>query len=511
MTNQQFSLAENFWNEASFEGKEFTKVDQNAIVSNPGHHWPEQTLIEWSIHVKEEDFLPFIEKFKLWKQECEELLLALNNQPSLKLLSSVESLIQQGLEEKMIGDIHPQMVFLEQGRQELNQIHQIQLIDLEQILQHLDSLVQNKDWTQETLSEANEIMKAWEAKTNYFHIQLKPYIQRWKTLKAEFNRLKTAYLDDKSIEYMHNMDLKMEICEEAEAIKDSKDWKKTSTEMEKFLARWKEIGQTPSHEKNEELWNRFRAARNEFFENRQAFFDVQKIEEEKNLALKLALVEQAETLTGGPWKKNEDNHQEILNNWKKIGKVPYDQVEALWNRLQKARDAFYEAKRENARAFRKTLDDNFEIKSALTAQAESLQHSEKWREVTAEMNELMDKWKATGRISREHGDELWDRFIKARRTFFDRKDAHREEIRKIQNEREEQRKEFLEKDCEDLELHIQDEKDKLKEFAESVARITGDNPKDDELKAHLKQLIQKIENELPKKLKKLEDMKSKLS
>lgn len=511
MTNHQFSLAEKFWNEATFEGKEFTKVEQNAIVSNPGHHWPEQTLLEWSIHVKEEDFLPFIEKFKHWKQECQELLTELNNQPSLKLLARVESLIQQGLEEKMIGDIHPQMVFLEQGRQELNQIHQIQLIDIEQIIQHLDSINQNKDWTQETLNEANEIMKAWDAKTDYFHVQLKPYIEKWKSLKTEFNRLKTAYLDKRSIEYMHNMDLKMEICEEAEAIKDSEDWKKTSAEMEKLLDRWKEVGPAPSHDKNEELWERFRAARNDFFERRQVYFDAQKIEEEKNLALKLALVEQAETLTAGPWKKNEEKHKQILEEWKKIGKVPYEHIETLWNRLQKARDIFYEAKRENAKAYKKTLEQNYEVKSALADQAESLQYSDKWREVTAEMNELMDKWKATGRISREHGDELWDRFIKARRTFFDRKDAHREEIRKIQNEREKQRKAFFEKDCQELELHIQDEKEKLKEFAESIDRITGDNPKDEELKTHLKQLIEKIENDLPKKLKKLEDMKSKLS
>lgn len=511
MNNQQLSLAEKFWNEIQFEGKEFTRVEQNNILFSPGNHWPEKVLVEWNLHTNVDDFSPFITKYQVWKEECNQHLTALENQPNLKLLSRIEHLIQQGLEEKMIGDIHPLMSALEQGRQELNQLHQIRLIDIEQILQNLESINLQEDWSQETLNEAHELIEQWEIKTNYQHAQLAQYHTRWNNFRIKFNQRKAYFLEKRNIERMNNMDLKMQICEEAEDIMNSEDWKTTSSTMEELLDRWKQIGMAPTYEKNEELWERFRAARNHFFDRRKAFQELQKEEEEKNLALKLALVEESETLNGPPWKKNDERHQEIMKEWKTIGKIPYDQIETLWNRLQQSRDVFYEARRENAKAFRMELEKNYEIKKQLADQAEELKNSTDWRTATEQFNQLMDQWKNTGRLSKEHGDELWEQFIQARRHFFDRKDQHRQQIQEKQQERVAQRKAQLSQEIKDLEWVINDEKSKITEFKESLERIQDNSPKDVALKKHLNDLIAEIEQKLPKKEQLLHELKSKSS
>lgn len=510
MSNQQLSLAETFWDDIEFEGKEFTKVDQNNILFSPGKHWPEKILMEWNVHIKVDDFLPFIDKYAAWKKECDLTIKDLQNQADLKLLSKLESLIQQGLEEKMIGDIDPIMNALEQGRQELNQLHQIRLIDIEQILQTLESINSQEVWSQSSLNEAHELIELWESKTNYQHHQLTQYQPRWNSFKIKFNQLKNSFLEQRNLERMNNMDLKMQICEEAEAIKDDEQWKETTSKMEELLDRWKNIGMAPTYEKNEELWERFRNARNHFFEKRKTFHEEQKKEEERNLALKLSLVEESESLNGAPWKKNDERHQAIMSEWKSIGKIPYDQVEILWDRLQKSRDVFYEARRENAKAFRKELDNNYEIKKELTQKAESIKNSNEWRTTTEQMNQLMEQWKNTGRLSKEHGDSLWEQFIQARKHFFQRKDEHRAEIQKRKNERIEQRSAQLNKEIKDLEWIIHDDINKITEFKESFNRIKEDNVKEVALRAHLSQLIMELENNLPKKKQQLTDLKSKI-
>lgn len=501
-TSKQLSLVEQFWNENEFEGKEFTKVVNNSIFFIPGNHWPERELLEWNVHTNVEQLNGFVEKYKEWAKECNTLHEGWSNF-DLGDLTKVEELYRQGIEEKMLGDIHSHLNSLESKRKDLYEMHLTKLIDIENLIQCQESINQEEEWTQETLDRAKGLTEDWKKATNYNHAELQKFHDKWTQLRLTFNDLRNQFLDKRSIEQMNNLDHKMRLCEQAEALQDSEDWKSTGQKLEALFEEWKTIGRVTSHEKNEELWERFRAARHHFYNRRNAHFDKVKLEEAANYEKKLALVEEAETLLGAPWNQNRQRHEEIMEAWKSIGRIPFEHVNTLWERLQKARDQFFEARRANAEEFRKSLDENFEIKSRLTEQAEALQNSTQWRETTVAMNDLMDQWKNTGRISKDHGDELWERFIQARRNFFDRKDKDREERKQFYEERRAAQKDEFLKSILHLKEEIKDDQDKITEFSESIARLGDDNPKDVELKNHLKNLVQEIEKALPKKQEKL--------
>src|SRR5690606_23132331 len=95
---------------------------------------------------------------------------------------------------------------------------------------------------------------------------------------------------------MHNLDLKLELCEKAEALSLSKEWKDTTQKYKELNEEWKTIGRVASAEKNEELWNRFISAQNIFFDRKKENFERINAEQDQNLTLKKAIVEKAVTL-----------------------------------------------------------------------------------------------------------------------------------------------------------------------------------------------------------------------
>ena len=118
-----------------------------------------------------------------------------------------------------------------------------------------------------------------------------------------------------------NLDKKLAIIEKAEALKESKDWKKTTDLFIELQKEWKEIGAVP-RKKSEQLWKRFRAACD-------AFFDA-KAKEGKadnefyaNLKAKRALIEEIQAFEGS----DEAAMQDFAARWQAIGFVPFKEKE----------------------------------------------------------------------------------------------------------------------------------------------------------------------------------------
>lgn len=277
--------------------------------------------------------------------------------------------------------------------------------------------------------------------------------------------------------------------------------------MKEMMDKWKTIGRVASAEKNEELWTRFITARNIFFDRKKQHFEYIQQEQEGNLGLKLALVEQAEALSENTeWKETTTRLATIMDEWKTIGKVPFEKADELWNRLQTARDKFFSAKRQSAEEFKVNLEDNYAQKLVLLNRAEQLKNSDSWKEVTEEMNDLMQEWKKIGHIPREYGDEIWERFIAARHHFFNRKDADRDKRKaRFQNQldsRFQQTRQFLDK----IKSELDEEENKLADFRESLNNTTGTGSKEEELRKHLENLIHQIEKKLPARREKIDEV-----
>lgn len=126
-----------------------------------------------------------------------------------------------------------------------------------------------------------------------------------------------------------NLELKIKLCEKVEAIKDSTEWKTTTDKIISYQKEWKLIGPAPKKFSNK-VWARFRAACDMFFNNKAEFFKTVDSEQEKNLELKKALVEELKQFSLS--ENNDENIHKLKSfqsRWTEIGHVPFKEKEAI--------------------------------------------------------------------------------------------------------------------------------------------------------------------------------------
>ena len=160
-----------------------------------------------------------------------------------------------------------------------------------------------------------------------------------------FEAKRTFYTGLKS-EMEHNLALKNEICLAAEALAASEEWKKTTDELIALQARWKEIGPVPRRQ-SDQVWKRFRAACDGFFERKNRHFAAVDDEYEQNLQLKLALLEEMEA--ADPAAVGFDAIRDFQRRWTEIGFVPIKRKEALQKRYKAVADRLFDALRGSER------------------------------------------------------------------------------------------------------------------------------------------------------------------
>ncbi|HET8573605.1 MAG TPA: DUF349 domain-containing protein [Edaphocola sp.] len=336
--------------------------------------------------------------------------------------------------------------------------------------------------------------------------------QRIEKARNAYYENKQELIADKNKTLMQNLDWKMEVCDQAESWAGSEKWHEATEAFKELFERWKDIGHVPSLEKNDELWARFQKARDTFFSRKTAYFEQTKKEQEENLARKLQLVEEAETLKDQTtWKETAAAFDVIMAKWKIIGKVPYERSDEIWQRLQAARDCFYNARRENRKEIETKQAENLAIKEELAEKAQSLKDSPNWESVTNEMNKLMSLWKKTGPVPREKSEEIWMRFLSARKHFFAKKDAARE-ARKAKftenlKSRIHQTRQFLHK----LKEEQAEDAVNLEDFKQSLLNTNGMTSKDLELRHHLTGLITDLEKRMPSREAKIKDVEQQLA
>ncbi len=143
--------------------------------------------------------------------------------------------------------------------------------------------------------------------------------ERFRTACDRFFEAKRRFYADVKTEMEHNLQLKNELCEAAEALQMSEEWKKTTDELIALQARWKEIGAV-SRRYSDQVWKRFRAACDKFFERKAAHFSDVDGQYEQNLVRKQALLDEmaaADVKEGG-----FEMIKEFQRRWSEIGFVP---------------------------------------------------------------------------------------------------------------------------------------------------------------------------------------------
>lgn len=147
-----------------------------------------------------------------------------------------------------------------------------------------------------------------------------------------FARKRDFYVEFKSV-MQENIDKKIKLCEEAEALQDSTDWKKATDQLINLQKLWKESGPV-SRNKSDQIWKRFRAACDHFFENKNKHFGTQDVEFDKNLEAKLALIEEIKNYVSESDSADLAAFKDFQKRWESIGFVPFkmkDKVAEAYN------------------------------------------------------------------------------------------------------------------------------------------------------------------------------------
>ena len=176
----------------------------------------------------------------------------------------------------------------------------------------------------------------------------------WKRFKAasdiviDAKKAEQATID---AERQQNLDKKIVLIERAETRiavvpTQPKEWAKIGKELDELMAEWKKIGPVPS-DKNEEIWTKFKAIRNQYYGERKHFFKDLNSSKKDNLTKKEALCEKAESLKdSNEFMKTSDALAKLQDEWKIVGPVPEDQNDLVWKRFRTAFDHFYARKNE---------------------------------------------------------------------------------------------------------------------------------------------------------------------
>lgn len=161
-------------------------------------------------------------------------------------------------------------------------------------------LTTRKEWNRAS-DRLLEIQKTWKTIGFAPKKDNNRIYERFRTACDKFFEAKRQFYAGVKAEMEHNLQLKTEICEAAESLMNSEEWKKATDELIALQARWKEIGAV-SRRHSDAIWKRFRAACDKFFERKASHFASVDGEYEENLRQKLALLDEmaaADVKAGG--------------------------------------------------------------------------------------------------------------------------------------------------------------------------------------------------------------------
>ena len=185
----------------------------------------------------------------------------------------------------------------------------------------------------ELSKKIEEIQKEWRTIGFASRKENQKIYDRFRAACDRFFERKRVYYNEFKDNMNSNMDRKLDLIRKAEELKASTEWKKTTEQFIELQKQWKEIGAVP-RKKSEQLWQRFRAACDEFFAQR----DKQAKPENDfygNLKAKKALVEEIKAYDG----YDEAAAADFAAKWQAIGFVPFKEKDAI---TQAYRDAMKE-------------------------------------------------------------------------------------------------------------------------------------------------------------------------
>ncbi|MCQ2350603.1 MAG: DUF349 domain-containing protein [Paludibacteraceae bacterium] len=294
------------------------------------------------------------------------------------------------------------------------------------ILDKLSSLIEGNDDVDKIFSEVRKLQNDWKEAGEVAQSKYNEIIKRYQALMTQFYDDLKISNELRDYDFKKNLEIKTRLCEAAEKLIEEKHINDAFQKLQKLHEEWRETGPV-AKELRDELWNRFKASSDIINHKHADFYQAKKVEEEANLAKKVAIceaVEAIEYLKAKSFKAWDDISSKVIalqEDWKKTGFAPKKDNTKIYERFRYTCDAIFKAKNEFYKTTKESLSSNLEKKKALVAQAEALKESKEWKEATEKFIKLQKEWKEIGPVSKRASEQVWKSFKDACDYFFEQK------------------------------------------------------------------------------------------
>ena len=234
---------------------------------------------------------------------------------------------------------------------------------------------------------------------------------RFKAASTVINKKHQQHFENIRSKEEDNLARKTELCEKVEAIakeenKGAGDWEKHTKQIIDIQAEWKTIGFAPQ-KMNVKIFERFRAACDDFFSKKAEYFKSLKERFAENAAKKQKLVEQAQALQDSTdWKSTSDKLIALQKEWKTIGMVPKKLGDQLWNDFLGACNKFFEARNAANAGTRSVERENLEKKRSIIAQLKEAAE-EAGEGLQEKVQQLVEEYQQVGHVPFKEKDKLY--------------------------------------------------------------------------------------------------------
>lgn len=237
---------------------------------------------------------------------------------------------------------------------------------------------------------------------------------RFKAASTVINKRHQQHFEGMRAKEEDNLAKKTALCEKVEAIaaeenKTGSDWERHTKEIIELQAEWKTIGFAPQ-KMNVKIFERFRAACDDFFGRKAEYFRSLKENFKENAEKKRALIEKAKALQDSTeWKSTSDKLINLQKEWKTIGMVPKKLGDQLWEEFLGACNKFFEARKAAGAGTRSDERENLEkkrdvierLKAAAEEAGEGLQEK---------VQQLVEEYQAVGHVPFKEKDKLYEEY-----------------------------------------------------------------------------------------------------
>lgn len=238
---------------------------------------------------------------------------------------------------------------------------------------------------------------------------------RFKAASTIVNRRHQLHFEQLKETELHNLDQKTVICEIVEAteydqLKTFNDWENKTKEIIALQAKWKTIGFAPQ-KMNVKIFERFRAACDDFFKRKGEFFKSMKESFSENLEKKRALCEKAEALKDSTdWKATTDILTKLQKEWKTIGPVSKKYSDSIWKRFIGACDYFFEQKGKATSSQRSVEMENLAQKKEIIRQLSEIDIETATEETGRQIRDMIKQWNNIGHVPFREKDRIYKEF-----------------------------------------------------------------------------------------------------